>query len=417
MKTKPNVLRAAGILLLSSLPLMATNPSMALVTHPVYLGGHADPDAIPLSAVPVWHNYGFGIHAVISNPRVFPGGPLDSEHGPEFNMNLASVYDIRVSPEDSTQVPLLPVTIVAGNRVPPAAARHSRGQALEATLWALILNTPASEERPLVVKIESDDPEHQKYAGSYVFDPADLTLVVGEISGSRLVRGARGVVSVVFQTAGNPLDLPAEPQDDGPTPQMAFVPMLSGGGAVGDEQLALVPHWAGRQEGVALLELLWTAVPRGMNVFSAKRGENANPLHAGPFDTQDPGKKPGTLRFYGSSRTEAVASDDQRLFAAACHGAIVSLSPTADEPLEISFVGYPPAAWEILAGDGWELLESPQGKETWRRSFTDAGQIILGHRLISRTEGGWWLEAIEPEIPDFSESGTPLPDGSARSDD
>lgn len=398
MRLVSKVIGGCGILLFFASSAPATNPAMGLVDHPVYLGGHADPRSIPLSAVAVWHNYGFGIHEIISKTRAFPDGPLISGQGREFDMNLASVYDIQVLPEDPTQVPFLPVRLKVGERELPPGARHTRTQALEATLWSLILLTPGSEKHPLTVKIESADPAHQKLAGNYVMDPDGLALLSGEIPGSKLVRDDRGVVSVVFEVPGE--GEPAPPADS-PAPRLAFVPLLSGGGAEDNEQIALIPHWT----NATPLELLWTAMPRAMNVFSAKHGENANPLHAGTFDAQHLGRDAGKFRFYGSGgQPDSVTADAKRVFSAACHGALVTLAAGEHAPVEISFQGDPADAWEILRGDGWERDESPRGDVTWRRQFQDAQQTILHHRLIPRKQGGWWLEQVKP-----AEAPVPVP--------
>lgn len=395
MKLVSRVIATCGTLMFSTSPAPATNPAMGLVDHPVYLGEYADPQSIPLAAVAVWHNYGFGIHGIISKARSFPDGPLVSGQTREFDMNLASVYDIEVLPEDPTQVPFLPVRLIVGDRELPAGARHTRTQALEATLWSLILLTPGSEKHPLTVKIESPTPEHQKLAGNYVMDPQGLTLVTGEIPGSKLVRDGRGVLSIVFQALDGGRE-PAPPADS-PAPRLAFAPLLSGGGAEDTEAIALLPHWTTNPGNAAPLEFLWTAMPRAMNVFSAKRGENANPLHAGPFDSQSLGREPGKFRFYGSNREpESIPAELRRVFSAACHGAIVTLAITEDTPLEISFQGYPADAWDLLHGDGWEPDPSPRGDVTWRRNFHDTEQSILNHRLIPRKQGGWWLEPVKP---------------------
>jgi len=397
MKTKSSAILAGAILLLMVTPSPATNPSMALVTHPVYLGEQADPVSIPMSAVPVWHNYGYGIHSVISHPRIFPAGPLVSERGLEFNMNLASVYDIAVEPEDSTQVPQFPVVLRVGSRKPPAEARHTREQALEATLWSLILNTPGSEKTPLVVKIESGDPAHAKYAGNYVLAPDGLSLVVGEIANSKLVRDDRGVVSVAFGPPAKPA--PA-------APQVAFVPLLRGGGAEGDEQIALVPHWT--RSDAAPMELLWTSIPLGMNVFSSKRGANANPLHTGPFDSQNLAKDLETLFVYSSGSERELPKDElDRLFATFCYAAVLTAAATEEKPLAISFDGYPADAWDHLGEDGWKSTKQPGGGKRWARSFTSPPATLLGQRLVPRETGGWWVEPAEPALPDLSAPASP----------
>lgn len=376
----------------------ATNPAMGLVTHPVNLGKHADPRMIPLSATAVWHNYGYGIHQVISRSRLFPAGGLATPGGVVHEMNLASVFDLQVLPEDETQVPLKPVVLKVGGREVPADSPYTRSQVIEATLWCLVFTAPGSEKEPLVIIIDSPDPEDQKYAGSYVWSPDAGALLLGEIPGSMPVRDHRGVVSIEFNMPADPVDSPA----DGPRPELAFVPLLSGGGAEGEDRIAMVPHWTGDGGEVAALELPWTAIPRSMNVFSAKRGENANPLHAGPFDTQHPAGAANALGFMGGARGDGELSvDDHRLFAAACHAAVLTVGPSAETPFEISFMGFPPAAWEVLAADDWEASELPHGQRSWSRSFTDADQTILGHRLVPRADGGWWLEssAEDPDTP------------------
>jgi hypothetical protein len=396
MKPPPRPLLVA-LALLASMPLgQATNPAMGLIPHPVYLGTHADPAAIPLSAVPVWHNYGFGVHEVITKPRAFPGGPLVSEKAIEFNVNLASVYDIQVLPEEPTLVPQVPILIKVGSRALPAEARHSREQALEATLWSLLLTTPGDEETPLVVKIESANPEHANYAGNYVLAPDRLTLAVGNIPGSELVRDARGVVSAVFKNVEKPTSTTA----DSATPRVAFVPLIRGGGAEGDETIALVPHWTDNHPETAPLELLFTAIPLGMNVLSSMQGANANPLHNGPFDTQNLTSATRKVFLYSSSNDVPDSQPElDRKFATLCFGAVLTSHPSEKEPLVIAFDGHPPEAWLHLGADGWTVdPQSPQSTR-WTRSFAATPGSILGYRITPRLSGGWWLEPAEPPLP------------------
>lgn len=388
---------ASLVLWLSAVgPSVATNPAMGLVPHPVNLGSHADPGSIPLSAVAVWHNYGYGIHPVISRARLFPAGSLATPQGREYDMNLASVFDIRIIPEDPTQVPAMPVVLKIGGGAAPPYSPYTRAQVIEATLWCLVFSAPASEKHPLVVIIDSPDPADLSYAGSYVWSSETWSLLLGEIPGSKPVRDERGVVSIVIKSPGDR----AAPFDGGAGPELAFVPLLSGGGAEGDDQIALVPHWTGAGGEIAPLELMWTAIPRAMNVFSAKRGENANPLHSGTFDTQLAANQRSALSFIGASSADRMeAGQDLRRFAAACHAALLTAAPSEEEPFRFSFSGYPSAAWEVLGADGWEAEDGPHGSRTWRKSFTDARQTVLGHRLVARPEGGWWVE-LEPPLPE-----------------
>ncbi len=405
MKAIPRLL-LPGIWLVTAQVAPATNPSMGLVTHPVYLGAHSDPQAIPLSATAVWHNYGYGIHKVISRPRPFPAGGLITGQGIHYDMNLASVFDIQVVPEDGTMVPELPVTIKAGRSEIPPGSPYTREQALVATLWSLILTSPGSEEAPLTVTINSHDPEFGKYAGEYVLAQDQTSLLVGEIPGSKLVRDSRGVVFVRFEekAAANP------PEEEKHPPQLAFVPLSVGGGASDDDQIALVPHWTGNEPDAVPLGLLWTAIPRGMNVLSAKRGENANPLHVGRLDSQDLSAGSTDISFYGFTTETEPTGEERRLFATACLGILHTAGVTEEKPFTLSFRGDPADAWEILATDGWETEEKTSGGAIWRKSFTSTATSILGYHTTPRSDGGWWVEAIpNPEggaaLPSYSPPG------------
>ncbi len=62
-----------GFLVLQISQLSASNPEFTTVPQPANLVGDAIPGCIPLMSVVCFHNYGFGIPRIISEPHPFIG--------------------------------------------------------------------------------------------------------------------------------------------------------------------------------------------------------------------------------------------------------------------------------------------------------------------------------------------------------
>lgn len=367
----------------------ATQTSMVLVSHPANLGAHSDPLAIPISHVPVWANYNYGVHQHVGSPRPFPAGALFSRHGVELNFNLASVYGICLEPADATQVPGLPLTlrVMEGRDLPPDSP-YTREQVLAATLWCLLLDVAGHENHPVVVKVDSQEPSMQSYAGEYVRSKEGFELEVGEIAGSWLERDARGVVWVVFEPEKHRPRKVGKPV--GGEPPLVFIPLIQGGGAEGDTQVVLSPHWLGPDASV--LQAPWVAIPRVMNAHSAKHGENANPLHGSGFQAAHTLAHSRIASLSGWHADEGNGhAEYRRMLAAAVHAMLASGLPTKEDPVTMFFETGPMTGdhWEFLAEEGWEPHEGTR----WRQVFEAAPDHVAGHRLEPKLAGGFLLVA------------------------
>lgn len=383
-----------GIFVIGALGLRAgaTAPGMDLVLFPANLGAQADGQVVPLTVAPAWLNHGYGLHPIISEARGYVGGGgLPIPGGLEMNANLASLYGISVDPEDSTQVPQLPVVLRLqdGWRLPEYSP-YTREQVVVATLWAVLANTSTTAERPLTIKVEAKEPEFAKYAGKYVLAADRRTLASGELRGSGLRRSAQGVLEVVF----DPKVLPPRRLRDAATqpPEPAFVPLLLGGGE-SEEHMVVVPQWLGSQGD--RLNAPWIAVPRARNFHSARVGENANPLHVSKLRASD--AVPGEVRM-----SIWLKADDGLLqdFATACLASLLNARPTAERPLTVSLGVDKESAesWQQLAAAGWQRTET-QSELIWTRAFTQMPEEILGWRLKPSEFGGFLVERADSPKP------------------
>ena len=379
---------ALGLALASAA--QASNASMSLVSHPANLGAHADPLAIPISQVPVWANYNYGVHEHVGSPRPFPAGVLVSRHGVEMNLNLTNAFGIELVPVDPTQVPGMPLTlrVIEGRGLPPGSP-YTREQVLAATLWCLLLDVAGSEEQPVVVSVDAQEPALQSYTGDYVRSRDGLDLVHGEIAGSRLERDARGVVWVVFDPEKHQPRVVEKPP--GEAPPLVFIPLMLGGGAVGDESFVLVPHWLGPDS--AVLQAPWAAIPRAMNMFSAKSGENANPLHGSNLQASNVGARNRTVMIHGGWQADEGNGheEDRRMLAVAIHATLASGMPTKEDPITIllSTDSMPENASDFLADDGWERDD----RRRWRLTFDAAPEHVVGYQLEPWLAGGFIVVA------------------------
>ena len=183
---------------------MATNVGLTTVEQPVNLGTGSDPTRIPLGMVGVISNYNYGIHRFIGEARVFPDGAMKWDGGTELDQNLASVFGISVNPEDSTNVPGMPVILNVKSWKTPAYSPYTKDQVLAATVWCVVRSAGGTPKRPLEIRVVAEGKEDKqleaKYSGKYVSRPDSGGEEVPpvKVAGTMLEEDARGIAWVTF---------------------------------------------------------------------------------------------------------------------------------------------------------------------------------------------------------------------------
>lgn len=385
----------------------ASNTGMAHVFFPVDLGPAADPSAIPISCVPVWSNYDYGIHEIISAPRLGFAG--EASEVARLDENLLSRIGIAIVPDDPTQVPQFPITI---RHLPPAdaaASVHPPGDAIRAAIWCLLLTTPGSDLFPVVVHVDSPDPDLKKFSGAYQLESDSLKLLRDPIPGCVPVRDVFGVTRLHFTDRK-----PEKASSVVPVQAPGFVPVTIGGGSQDQGPLTLRPFWTHDPQQTIPAALAWFALPRGMNALSAKKNENANPLHASAFSPLGEISAATTILNFQLATpigTSPATPEHRELFAAACFSYLLSeaAGTGADDAgrweIEVHFHEYPPTdSWQFLAAEGWEKKIPPNVSPYWTRTLeisrnaetsTLTLPTIAGHTLHPASPTGWEITATE----------------------
>jgi hypothetical protein len=189
---------------------IASNVGLTTVEQPINLGVKSDPARIPLGTVGVVNNYNYGIHSMIGAARACPDGAMQWDGGSELDQNLASVFGITVDPEDSTNVPGMPVILNVKSRKPPGYSPYTKEQVLAATLWCLLRSAVGTPQNPLDIRViaEGKDDKHieAKFSGKYVTRPGRDGKEVPpvEVTGTVLEVDALGITWVRFPSPSRP---------------------------------------------------------------------------------------------------------------------------------------------------------------------------------------------------------------------
>lgn len=304
----------------------ATNPGTSTILQPVNLGKNSDPSRIPLGAVGVYSNYGYGTHRVIGEGRAIPDGPMRWEEGSELDQNLASVFGISIEPEDSSIIAGPPVFVRLKAWKPPGYSPYSREQVLAATLWCLLRSAGGTPERPVDVRVvaeaEADKPLEAKFSAKYVTVPGEDRQPVPpiQVPGTRMEIDARGIPWVVFQDA-----------ESKPAAAPGFVVFKHEGADEPAFAYYLLPVWGNGGPASNPLVLGHYAAPMHYTCYQSTGTRDANQLlaeggaHEITVSTQDSGS---TVTFHHPGCTpETLAANILAL--------VLSAQPTEEKPLEV----------------------------------------------------------------------------------
>ncbi|MCW1887196.1 hypothetical protein OKA04_20830 [Luteolibacter flavescens] len=357
----------------------ATNVGMGVIEQPVNLGARSDPAAIPLGPVAMESNYNYGIHDIITSPRPCLHGAMEWKGGTELDQNLAHVFGIAVEPEDTTQVPYLPVVLRVKSRPVPAYSPYTREQVMAATLHCLLRSTNPTPKYPLKIKIVTDDPADkswaEKFAGDYVNrpdtegQPVEPTPVPG---GGRIETDAMGIARLVFPGVTKTAATPSRPP--------VLVPTRLHGGAESDRDWMLLPVWAG------------DTFENPLDLLGQRHRLYYDRFNPATFASPD-----GNALFEGSSwltwsireapgETTAhltFGTIDPENLAAFLHAVVLSVRPVAEKPLIIRLMSSgdtPDYFQQCLDAGGWKIEKNPNNESL-------AGTFILDPKTNELVKG------------------------------
>ena len=361
----------------------ATVVGLGTIEQPVNLGLRSDPASIPLGPVAYESNHGYGIHALISRSRPCQHGAMELQDGEELEQNLARAFGISVEPVDETSVPSAPVVLRVKSWPKPAYSPYSREQVLAATLQCLIRSSGGSPKVPLVIQVVTEDPADLewagKFAGNYITrsdDPKE-PVVPTPVPGTKIETDGFGVARVVFAgVTGKPALEPRPP---------VWIPFRLDGESGPDQPTwELLPVWTGDNWEEPL-----DALGRPYLLFH----DLFNP--ASSFATQVNALfSRGQWKDWSVTRAEEATSaylsfdevSDGDL-AAFLHALVLSVRPTAEQPLEVTLRTYRrpvPYFESCLETGAWEKVKLGND-EALRGSFVlDAGTGKLLRGTIPR---------------------------------
>lgn len=366
----------------------ATVVGLGTIEQPVNLGRRSDPASIPLGPVAYESNHSYGIHAVISASRPCQHGTMELEKGQELEQNLARAFGISVEPVDPTLVPYSPVVLRVKSWPKPAYSPYSREQVLAATLQCLVRSTGGTPKTPLVVQVVTEDPADQtwasKYAGKYITRPGDDGAPVEPtpVPGTKIETDAFGVTRVVFSgVSGKPALEPRPP---------VWIPFRLGGESGPDEPTwELLPVWTG-DDWTEPLDALGRPYTLFYDLFNpaASFGPQVHALFRRGRSkdwsvTREPGRTSALLSF------DDVSEGD---LAAFLHALILSVRPTAGQPLEVTlrpYLGPMPCFENWLNAGGWEKTQVG-GDEALQAIFVldpQTGKLLRGSLPQHHLEG------------------------------
>lgn len=343
---------ALGVILHIS-PLAATVVGLGTMEQPVNLGTSSDPVSIPLGPVAYEANHGYGIHALISASRPCQHGAMELENGQELEQNLARAFGISVEPEDSTSVPYAPVVLRVKAWPKPAYSPYSREQVLAATLQCLVRSAGGTPKIPLVIQIVTEDPADQawaaKYAGKYITRP-DVDGAPVEptpVPGTKVETDGFGVTRVVSTGVTAKPALPPRPP--------VWIPFRLGGESGPDQPIwELLPVWTG-DNWAEPLDALGQPYTLFYDLFNpASFGDpQVNALFSRGQSKHWSLTRTPELTLASLDFDEVDAGD----LAAFLHALVLSVRPTADQPLEVTlrpYRGPVPYFVTCLEAGGWE---------------------------------------------------------------
>lgn len=361
----------------------ATVVGLGAIEQPVNLGLRSDPASIPLGPVAYEANHGFGIHALISASRPCQHGAMEWPAGQELEQNLARAFGISVEPVDETSVPYAPVVLRVKAWPKPVYSPYSREQVLAATLQCLVRSSGGSPKVPLVIQVVTEDPADQtwaaKFAGRYITRPGDDGVPVEPtpVPGTKVETDGFGVARVVFPgVSGKPVLEPRAP---------VWIPFRLGGESGPDQPTwELLPVWTGDTWDEPL-----DAIGRPYRLFH----DLFNPAswfapQVNALFRRGQAKNWSVTRTAGSTTAhlsfDEVSDGD---LAAFLHALVLSVRPTAEQPLEVTlrpYRGPVPYFSACLEAGGWETVKQG-GDEALRGSFVlDAGTGKLLRGTIPR---------------------------------
>jgi hypothetical protein len=340
-------------------PLAATVVGLGTIEQPVNLGPRSDPASVPLGPVAYEANHGYGIHALISESRPCQHGSMEWPGGQELEQNLARAFGISVEPVDPTSVPYAPVVLRVKPWPKPAYSPYSREQVLAATLQCLLRSSGGTPKVPLVIQVVTEDPADQawaaKFAGKYITRPGDDGVPVDPtpVPGTKIVVDGFGVARVVFPGVTAKPALPARPP--------VWIPFRLGGESGPDlPTWELLPVWTGDdwEEPLDALGQPYWHFHDLFNPASYFVAQVNALFHRGQSKywkvTRTPELTSAWLDF------DEISAGD---LAAFLHALVLSVRPTAEQPLEVTlrtYGGPVPYFERCLEAGGWE--KSARGK-------------------------------------------------------
>lgn len=226
----------------------ASNADFSFIHQPANLVSESLPGCVPLTQSLIYNNYGYGIHSKISAPLPFLNGAIEWDKGIETNHNLASVFGILVRPIDGTNVPGSPVEIHIKDWPAPAYSPHTKPEVLAATIHCFLLSCYASPDRPLDLRIvtenKSDDAWAKPFEKNYVTRPGkdNKPITPTPVGESFLKTDQFGTRHVIFPKK-NPLHLT-------PKKKPLIIPVTTGSFVQDAQPLHLIPIWMGNSIGV-----------------------------------------------------------------------------------------------------------------------------------------------------------------------
>jgi hypothetical protein len=384
-------------------PLAATVVGLGTIEQPVNLGPRSDPASVPLGPVAYEANHGYGIHALISESRPCQHGTMSIPGGQELEQNLARAFGISVEPLDSTSVPYAPVVLRVNAWPKPAYSPYSREQVLAATLQCLVRSSGGTPKVPLVIQVVTEDPADQswaaKFAGNYITRPGDDGVPVDPtpVPGTEIETDAFGVARVVFPGVTAKAAQPARPP--------VWIPFRLGGESGPDQPTwELLPVWTG-DDWEEPLDALGQPYHLFHDLFNPASSfvTQVNALfHSGRWKTwslkRSPEKSFAFLYF------DEVTDGD---LAAFLHALVLSVRPTADQPLEVTLRTYGrpvPYFASCLEAGGWETRKEGNDTELTGTFVLDAstGKLLRGTipRFTLEGYGSGSLRVVGPREED-----------------
>ncbi len=361
----------------------ATVVGLGTIEQPVNLGLRSDPASIPLGRAAFEANHGYGIHALISESRPCQHGAMELEDGQELEQNLARAFGISVEPVDSTSVPYAPVVLRVKSWPKPAYSPYSREQVLAATLQCLVRSSGGTPKVPLVIQIQTDNPEDQKWAGKFAgkyithSDDPKVPVEPTPVPGTKIETDAFGVARVVFPgVGGKPAREPRPP---------VWIPFRLGGESGPDQPTwQLLPVWTGDnwQEPLDALGRPYLLFHDLFNPASSFTTQVNALFSRGQWKDWSVTRAAGSTSAYLSF--DELSDGD---LAAFLHALVLSVRPTEEQPLEVTLRPHRgPVSYfaSCLEAGGWEKV-MPGGDESLKGSFVlDAGTGKLLRGTIPR---------------------------------